>query len=280
MRCTPFARRSSQRASSRNLCVEPTFTEAILESARESLQVAHAASTRGLTADRLDAPVVCYEEITRKNQSSVITHIIVVVASAHDARNRNAKLRTRRGRSRRGAHRMKTYIYAYARTDTRKPHTWTFGCDKTASRICVVVCDAPIRQSRVHRRPRRRSRHTRKALLGSPRARIHVAARARPRPPSIGDRERDTQNTKRTVYTTCGICCGANRTNQYPFLSYPWCVVQRDRGDGRARVSWAVWSGRSISRMCHAYTHTHIDPIGGKVQVTRARWVSPHKKKP
>jgi hypothetical protein len=158
MRCTPFARRSSQRPSSRNLCIERTFTEAILESARESLQVAHAASTRGLTADRLDAPVVCYGEITRKNQSSVITHIIVVVASAHDARNRIAKLRTRRGRSRRGAHRMKTYIYAYARTDTRKPHTWTFGCDKTASRICVVACDTPIRQSRVRRR-RRRSRH-------------------------------------------------------------------------------------------------------------------------
>jgi len=146
----------------KNLCIERTFTEAILESARESLQVAHAASTRGLTADRLDAPVVCYGEIRRKNQSSVITHIIVVVTSAHDARNRIAKLRTRRGRSRRGAHRMKTYIYAYARTDTRKPHKWTFGCGKTASRICVVVCDAPIRQSRVHRR-HRRSRQTRHA---------------------------------------------------------------------------------------------------------------------
>ena len=60
---------------------------------------------------------------------------------------------------------------------------------------------------------------------------------------------------QRTVCTTCGICCGANRTNQYPFLSYPWCVVQRDRADGRARVSWTV---RSVGRsgVSHLYAHT------------------------
>jgi hypothetical protein len=65
---------------------------------------------------------------------------------------------------------------------------------------------------------------------------------------------------QRTVCTTCGICCGANRTNQYPFLSYPWCVVQRDRADGRARVSWTV---RSVGRsgVSHLYAHTSTPSV-------------------
>ena len=124
--------------------------------------------------------------------------------------------------------------------------------------------DYPMRQSRV----RRVYRHpcashqspTRVIILISPSSSSsssHSSSR-------VQCRVHARRASIRTVCTTCGICCGANRTTQYPFLSYPWRVEQRDRarGDPRASSTARGPDPRVRVRLRLRRRHTHGDIEG------------------
>ena len=102
----------------------------------------------------------------------------------------------------------KTYIYAFSRTDSRRPSTCPFECGRNAFRICIDV--------KIHR-------HRRQSSVSSRRTRA-LQALFRVTPIAVVVIVVASART-RTVGIACATCYGANQKNQYPFLSYPWLLI-------------------------------------------------------
>lgn len=144
----------------------------------------------------------------KRNATSVIIQTPLVrsirVAARVGARNLSIGIEPRASRARN----RKTYIYACARTGSRSWRTWTSECGTNACRIC----DSHQKQSLC------RQSSLSNAFVMSSSVKPYLGSNSRALARSLRRRTR-------TVGTKCATCFCENRRTQYPFLSYPCCVV-------------------------------------------------------